>query len=152
MTDTNRKLKRIRVLERARQSRLDQEAIALAGIRTRKELKASELKTSQTEYLSGVERLNLLRSSQVRENLQFMEENLDFLKAKWMRLFRELQEVEREEKVQLENLGIAHQELKSVGSLVTKLDQQSRLELTRAEQKVQDEKTIERSWVGNNRN
>jgi hypothetical protein len=152
MTDTNRKLKRIRILEISRQSKLDKEAIELASIRTRRELKAAELKDSQTEYLSGVERLNKLRSSQVRENLQFMEENLDYLKAKWMRLFRELQEVEREEKQQLENLGVAHRDLKSVGSLVTKLDQQSRQELTRAEQKTQDERTIERSWTGNSRN
>jgi flagellar biosynthesis chaperone FliJ len=152
MSETRRKLKRIRVLEKVRQSKVDKESIELAEIREKKQAKAAELKNSQTEYLSGVEKLNQLRSSLIRENLQFMEETLDFLKSKWMRLFRELQDIERLEKNQMENLSIAHRELKSVGNLAAKLDQEARAELSRAEQKIQDERTIERSWAGHGRN
>ncbi len=152
MTNTNRKLKRIRVLEQVRQSKMDKESVELATIRAQKAAKAQELKNSQRDYLAGIEQLNQLRSSQSRDNLEFMEVNLDYLKAKWMRLFSELQAIERAEKVQIENLSLAHRDLKSVGNLAQKLEQTARHELAKSEQKVQDEQTITRSWHNNSRN
>jgi flagellar biosynthesis chaperone FliJ len=152
MSTTRKKLQRIRVLEQVRQSRVEAESVNLARIREFKVKTVKELKHNQNEYMKGIETLNTVRTSNSRENLQVMEETLDFLKAKWMRLYQDLQQLERAESQQLEILGAAHRDLRAVGNLAEKLEFESRVEANKIEQKALDERAIVRAWNLNSRN
>ena len=144
MSQPRQKIKRIQPVLKVKQSILDKEAALLNQIRTQKIAVVAEMRTNQKKYIEGIDRLNVERASLTREMLSPLEDGLDYIKAKWFKLHKQVQDLEHKEKVQLANLLAAQRELKAVQKLEGNYKDQFATEIRKAEQKSIDEVAIRR--------
>jgi hypothetical protein len=73
---------------------VDEEAAVLIAIRHEKIEVVKQMKDNQKRYMEGVEELNRIRISKVRQNLETLETSLDFVKQQWYKLYKEVQTIE----------------------------------------------------------
>lgn len=144
MQQAHRKLKRVKPLIKAKEARLDQEAAILAVIRREKMEAVAMLRESQRIYMEGVAKLNSERKSVDRDMLLTLEQSLDFARDRWHSAFRSVQEMEKKEEIQLGQLVIAQQSLKSFERLQDKYKRTFLEELAKDERKQFDEIAIRR--------
>ena len=144
MSKTLHKIKRVQPIIRVKQARVDAEAVILNQLRAEKVAVVAEMRANQRKYIEGIDRLNVERTSLSREMLAPLEDGLDFIKAKWFKLNREVQLLEHREKVQLSNLLAAQTELKAIEKLEDNYKGQHASEMKKAEQKDLDEVAIRR--------
>jgi flagellar biosynthesis chaperone FliJ len=142
MMNARRKVKRIKPLVRIRKNQLDQEVLVLIEIRQRKQLVLKELIHFQTQYMKGVEQLNIERQSPTRHMLSSLEQSVDYARARWFESYQKVQEAEREERAQLFQLRMAEKDLKSVQKLEERYEQNARTLAGAIEQKQLDESAI----------
>jgi flagellar export protein FliJ len=138
MQQSMRKIKRVQPLIRMKKAKVDEEAAVLEAIRKKKLEIVSTMKENQRRYMEGVEQLNAVRASRGRSNLTTLEGSLDYVKAEWYRLYKMVQDVEAQERSQIEQVLFAERELKSV----EKLQERYQVELTQ-EMKKQEQKTLD---------
>ena len=100
MQDLRRKIKRFNPVIKIRESLVEKELSVLISIRGEKIRVVKEMQESQRLYVEGVQKLNRERASANRMMLFSLESSIDFVKAKWQQLFREVQELEVKEKAQ----------------------------------------------------
>lgn len=144
MQQSYRKLKRVAPLIKAKEARLDQEAAILAAIRREKMDAATRLRESQRIYMEGVERLNRERKSTEREMLLPLEQSLDHVRERWHSDFRKVQEIEKREELQVAQLVLAQQNLKSFERLRDKYKRNFQEDLAKDERKQLDEIALRR--------
>ncbi len=139
-----RKIKRVEPVINTKQSRVNLEATVLNEIKSEKVEIVQAMKAFQRKYMEGVEKLNSERESSSRNMLGSLESSLDYVKGKWYKLYRDVQEIERKERAQMSILLDAQLELKSVEKLRGKYEETLRQEIKISDQKVQDENAIRR--------
>jgi len=144
MSQPLKKMKRVQPVIKVRSAQVDSEAAILTVIRTRKQAVVAEMKTNQRQYMEGIDRLNQERASMNREMLAPLEDSLDFIKSKWFMLYREVQELEHREQVQLTKVLAAQRDLKAVERLQENYKKQFATDLKKTEQKNLDEVGIRR--------
>lgn len=147
MKQTFRKIKRVQPIIKLKKTRMDEEAAILNAIRTEKVEIVKAMKDSQKRYMDGVEELNRVRNSKARPNIETLEQALDYVKGQWYKLYKDVQEVEKREKNQLQQLIMAEQELKSVEKLKEKYETDFAAQNKRADQKIMDEAAL-RKYAG----
>jgi flagellar biosynthesis chaperone FliJ len=89
--------------------------------------------------MQGVEEMNRLRASKLRDNLQTLETTLDYVKSQWYRLYKQVQEIERKEQTQIVQLNGAQRDLKAIEMLEETYIAEFRKEQDRIEQRTMDE-------------
>ena len=139
-----RKIKRVQPIIKLKKQKMDEEVMTLNAIRLQKLEIVKNMKDSQKRYMDGVEELNKTRTSKMRVNLHTLEDALDFVKSQWYRLYKEVQDVEKREKQQIEHLLVAERELKAVEKLREKYELEFKKELKKSDQKVMDEAALRR--------
>lgn len=144
MSQSLKKMKRVQPVIKVRSAQVDNEAAILNEIRTRKQAVVAEMKSNQRQYMEGIDRLNQERASMNREMLVPLEDSLDFIKSKWFMLYREVQELEHREQVQLTKVLAAQRDLKAVERLQENYKKQFATDLKKTEQKNLDEVGIRR--------
>jgi flagellar export protein FliJ len=144
MQDSLKRIKKVHPLVRAKKAMLDQEASTLAQIRQEKIAVVQRMKENQKKYMDGVDHLNVVRESAERSNLETLENGLDLIKSKWYQLYKDVQTVEQKEKAQMGNVLNAQRELKKMEKLREKYEKQYHAEISKGEQKEQDELSLQR--------
>jgi len=139
MSEAQRKIKRVKPIIDLRRHKVQEEAVFLAAIRSEKQKTMREMLESQKKYMQGVEEMNRLRASKLRDNLQTLETTLDFVKAQWYRLYKQVQEIERKEQTQIIQLNGAQRDLKAIEMLEETYIAEFRKEQDRIEQRTMDE-------------
>ena len=134
-----RKIKRVQPIIKIKQTRVDTEAAMLASINREKVEAVQAMRESQRQYMTGVDELNRIRTSSSRDNIETIENGLDHVKAKWYRLYKNVQELENKERAQIARLNVAERELKAIERLRERYELDFRKELSRSEQKMLDE-------------
>ena len=147
MQQSFRKLKRVKPIIKLKQTRVDSEAELLSRIRDEKIAVVKTMKESQKKYMDGVDQLNQLRTSKDRSNLTTFESAIDHVKEQWWQLYRKVQEIERREKAQMNQLLIAERELKSIEKLREQYESEFQAETKRIEQKNVDELALRKFTV-----
>lgn len=142
MSETLNKVKKVQPLVRAKKAFLDQQSAALALIRQEKIEIVRMMKENQSRYMTGVDQLNVVRSSMERHNLLTLESGLDILKSKWYQLYKEVQNVEMKEKAQLANVVSAQTDLLKMEKLEDKYRRDHLTERAKSEQNSQDERSL----------
>ena len=125
-----------------RRFKVEEEATVLARIRTEKQRTMQEMLENQRRYMQGVEEMNKLRATKMRENLQTLESTLDFVKSQWYRLYKQVQEIEIKEKMQVGQLLTAERDLKAIQKLEENYQVEFQKELNRTEQRATDESSL----------
>ena len=133
-------------LIRARQSMLDHETTILIKIRNLKADILNDLNMAQRKYIDGVDKLNVVRQSSERENLNILESGLDYIKANWYSTLKKFREAEKREQAQLAVLLLAQKNLKSMEKLQERYQEEMQEWQLKTEQKMLDEKAI-RSFI-----
>ncbi|MBP9708475.1 MAG: flagellar FliJ family protein [Oligoflexales bacterium] len=139
MNETKNKIKRINPLIKAKNIELMTELSQLAKIKMTQKNAEQELQENQKNYLHGIEKLNQLRSTSRRENLEIFEGTLNFLKENWKATYIKLKELEFEVQKQTERVTTAHTKLKSLEQVHEKLEVDHKREKSKQEQKKLDE-------------
>jgi flagellar export protein FliJ len=138
------KIKRVQPVIKVRQAKVEVEAATLTLIRSEKIAVVAEMRENQRKYIEGIDQLNTQRASLTRELLAPLEDGLDYIKAKWFKLHRQVQDLEHKEKVQLANLLAAQRDLKAIEKLEENYKGQFATEMRKNEQKSIDEVAIRR--------
>jgi flagellar export protein FliJ len=141
---SQRKIKRVQPLIKMKKSKVDEEAAVLIAIRNEKIEVVKQMKDNQKRYMEGVEQLNRIRVSKVRENLEMLESSLDYVKQQWYKLYKQVQTIEGKERQQIMHLLTAERELKSVEKLEEKYKVEMQKELGRMDQKLMDDAALRR--------
>jgi flagellar export protein FliJ len=141
---TYRKIKRVQPIIKMKKQKMDEEAAVLEAIRAEKLELVRAMKENQRRYMDGVEKLNKIRTSPVRSNLETMESGLDYVKSEWYKLYKNVQDIEGKEKSQIARLLTAERELKSVEKLAEKYQSEFQKEVGKAEQKMLDATALRR--------
>lgn len=141
---SQRKIKRVQPLIKMKKSKVDEEASVLIAIRNEKIEIVKQMKENQKRYMEGVEEMNKIRVSKVRQNLETLESALDFVKQQWYKLYKDVQAIEGKERQQIMHLLTAERELKSVEKLEEKYQTEFKKELGRIDQKLMDEAALRR--------
>lgn len=144
MSKPLRKIKRVQPVIKVKIAKVEAEAAVLNLIRSEKIAVVAEMKENQRKYVEGIDQLNTQRTSLNRELLGPLEDGLDYIKAKWFKLHRQVQDLEHKEKVQLANLLSAQRDLKAIEKLEENYKDQFATELRKSEQKSIDEVAIRR--------
>ena len=133
------KLKRLGPITKVRQQQLDQEASVLTQLKIEKEQLMGELEQTQTSYINGVNDLNQQRESNTRLMLSVLEHAVDVAKSNWHKVFKEIQEVETQERLQLKRVVLARQNVKKIEKLAEKYEHGIQNSEKIKEQKILDE-------------
>lgn len=147
MPETQKKIKRLASVIRVRKKAVEDASNVLALTRNKKLAAMENLRSVQNEYLTGIERLNLERSSLSRDKLAPLERGLDATKEKWMRIYQQVLDLEKKEQVDHSILSKALMDLKAVDSLSESYRTAFKSELLKVEQKISDESAIRRYLV-----
>jgi flagellar biosynthesis chaperone FliJ len=142
MQQAFKKIQRVQPIIKLKQSKVDEESVALAQRRAEKVEIVKQMKENQRRYMDGVEELNTLRTSRARSNLDTMEQALDYVKDQWWKLYKKAQEAERREAEQLAALLAAERELQAVMKLSARYEVEYQTEVKHAERKQLDEFAI----------
>jgi len=142
VSEAFRKIRRVQPLIKMRRFKVEEEATVLARIRTEKQRTMQEMLENQRRYMQGVEEMNKLRATKMRENLQTLESTLDFVKSQWYRLYKQVQEIEIKEKMQVGQLLTAERDLKAIQKLEENYQVEFQKELNRTEQRATDESSL----------
>ena len=134
-----RKIKRVQPIIKIKQTCVDTEAAMLARINKEQGEAVQALRDSQRQYMTGVDELNRIRTSSSRDNIETIENGLDHVKAKWYRLYKNVQDLENKERAQIARLNVAERELKAIERLRERYEMDFRKEISRSEQKMLDE-------------
>jgi flagellar export protein FliJ len=134
-----KKIKKVGPLVKVKKSKVDEEAQVLVIIRNEKIGVVAAMRQNQKQYMDGVEQLNRIRTSKMRDNLQTLEGSLDYVKSQWYKLYQQVQDLEKKERAQIHQLLVAEQELKAVEKLEEKYQQEFKHERRRIDQKAMDE-------------
>ena len=127
-----------------RQEKFDKENEILNLVRQKRIETVAAMRSKQSEYMSGVNRLNEERGTANRLMLEALEIGLDSVKAQWMNLYQAVINLEREEKNQIEIMSQAHRELEAIKTLQNKYKNEFSKEMQRREQKSLDEHSLRR--------
>ena len=76
------KIKKVHPLVRAKKSMMDEQIVILNGIKEEKIKIVTEMKENQRQYMTGVDKINDIRNSNLRENIEVLERGLDMVKSK----------------------------------------------------------------------
>ncbi len=144
MSKPLQKIKRVQPVIKVKVAKVEAEAAILNVIRSEKIAVVAEMRENQKRYVDGIDQLNTQRTSLNRELLAPLEDSLDYIKAKWFKLHRQVQDLEHKEKVQLTNLLAAQRDLKAIEKLEENYKGQFATELRKSEQKSIDEVAIRR--------
>jgi len=144
MSKPLRKIKRVQPVIKVKIAKVEAEAAILNLIRSEKIAVVAEMRENQKKYIEGIDKLNTQRTSLTRDLLAPLEDGLDYIKAKWFKLHRQVQDLEHKESVQLANLLSAQRDLKAVEKLQDNYKDQFAAELRKSEQKTLDEVAIRR--------
>lgn len=144
MSKPLRKIKRVQPVIKVKIAKVEAEAAILNLIRSEKIAVVAEMRENQKKYIEGIDKLNTQRTSLTRDLLAPLEDGLDYIKAKWFKLHRQVQDLEHKENVQLANLLSAQRDLKAVEKLQDNYKDQFAAELRKSEQKTLDEVAIRR--------
>jgi flagellar export protein FliJ len=139
MQNLRRKIKRVSPVIRIREATVEQELAILISIRGEKIRLVKEMQESQRLYVEGVQKLNHERASTSRMMVFSLESSIDFIKTKWQKLFRDVQELEQREKLQLAQVAEAQRQLKSVEKLKDKYSHEFKVAIDKNDQKQLDE-------------
>jgi flagellar biosynthesis chaperone FliJ len=142
MLQLEKKSKRLNPVIEERQAKFDRESELLTNIREKRIQIVAAMRAKQSEYMTGVTRLNDERGTANRLMLEALEIGLDSVKSQWMKLYQAVIEIEAHEKVQLEIMSKAHRELEAIKSLQEKYHLEIAKEINRREQKTLDEHSI----------
>lgn len=142
MSESLRKIKRVQPLIKMRRFKVEEEATTLARIRAEKQKTLQEMLENQRRYMRGVEDMNRLRATAMRENLETLESTLDFVKSQWYRLYKCVQEIEVKEKTQVAQLLTAERDLRAIQKLEENYQVEFHKEMNRIEQRATDESSI----------
>lgn len=140
MSEWNRKLKRLRPVVRARQMQLDQEAHVLAELRREMRAKAIKLEDLRQRYVRGVDDTNRVRQSGDYPRLAPLEAGLDGVKSEWLEALRDLREIEMRERAQVGAVTAAQKNLDAAERVVERFVERSRIEESRREQALIDDR------------
>jgi flagellar biosynthesis chaperone FliJ len=107
------------------------------------------MKSSQQKYLEGVSNLNNVRGSSFRINLETLEGSVDYLKRQWFLTFKDVQDIEKKEKAQLQRVIEAESKLKAFEQLEVNHQSEFNQSLAKMEQKSLDEFAISKTQKSN---
>ena len=144
MVSFKKRSARIQPIINSEEQKLDKEMLELTNLRQLIDESTLKMQDQQKIYIEGVEKLNQIRASASRENLQSFEEALTFSKDQWYRMYRKVQQLKERETVQVQKMGLIHKRLQSIKKLKEKFDNEVDLEEKRTEQKVLDEVGLRR--------
>jgi flagellar biosynthesis chaperone FliJ len=142
MLQLKKKSKRLNPVIEERQATFDSESDLLTTIRKKRIQVVAAMRAKQSEYMTGVTRLNDERGTANRLMLEALETGLDSVKNQWMKLYQGVIEIEAHEKAQLEIMAKAHRELEAIKSLQEKYHVEIVRETNRREQKILDEHSL----------
>lgn len=142
MLQLKKKSKRLNPVIEERQATFDSESDLLTTIRKKRIQVVAAMRAKQSEYMTGVTRLNDERGTANRLMLEALETGLDSVKNQWMKLYQGVIEIEAHEKAQLEIMAKAHRELEAIKSLQEKYHVEIVRETIRREQKILDEHSL----------
>lgn len=151
MTRTQQKIKRMHSVVRIKKQEVDNAALVLSATRRKKVATLENLTLTQKSYLQGIERLNQERASMDRDKLEPLEQGLDKTKRKWMELYNEILQIEKQEKLEEGILAAAMNKLQAIDKLEEKYILQFRTEIQKADQKNLDEIAIRRFREGDHK-
>jgi flagellar export protein FliJ len=143
MQEIQRKMKRIKPVVEIRRREMEHEASSLVQLQMKKNELVKTLRMHQKMYLDGIQDLNLARSNNDGARVQLLESSVDFARDRWTKSFKEVQQLEKIEKSQIEQLSIAQRELKIAEILEEKYHQEFKSEIGRKEQADMDEVAIQ---------
>ena len=136
------KIKKVHPLVRAKKSMMDEQIVILNGIKEEKIKIVTEMKENQRQYMTGVDKINDIRNSNLRENIEVLERGLDMVKSKWYKLHLDAQNIENKERAQIAQVLGAQRELKKMEKLREQYEVKYHHEIAAAEQKEQDDRSI----------
>lgn len=142
MEELLNKINKIKALVHIRKIQLHQIQMSLAQTRQKKIALVAEMRKKQIVYLEGVEQLNSVRSSNLRDNLKTLEEAVDYSKFLWFSCFKSVQEAESLEKKQLQQTVEAEIGLKAIEQIQSNYQATVDNQLQKIEQKQLDEFAI----------
>jgi flagellar biosynthesis chaperone FliJ len=142
MRHLEKKANRLNPVIEDRQAKFDKESEVLNAVRRKRIETVAAMRAKQTEYMSGVNRLNEERGTSNRLMLEALEIGLDSVKSNWMKLYQAVVDLEREEKGQIEVMSQAHRDLEAIKTLQNKYKVESHKEIQRHEQKALDEHSL----------
>ena len=144
MKEIKAKIKRIKPLIKIRKNKVDKASFELLQISTDKDRLQKELHNLQMQYLEYVQKLNKERQSSDRKNLILLEQNVDYLKQKWIQTLYRLKNLEKREQEQMEILLQSKKDLNVIEKLQEKYQQQVAINIATEEQKTIDQIAIRR--------
>lgn len=142
MSNPGKKQKQIGPLIKIRQIQYDQESAVLSQIQVKRQEAMNELQRCQTNYITGIERLNRERQSSERKMLEALERAVDYAKIQWYQRLKALREIEQEERLQMQQVFEAQKRLRMLEKLDERYGRQERDLLKKVEQKQLDEFAI----------
>lgn len=144
MKELKAKIKRIKPLIKIRKNKVDKASFELLQIKIDKDRVQKELYNLQMQYLEYVQKLNEERQSADRANLILLEQNVDYLKQKWIQTLYRLKNLEKKEQQQMEILLQSKKDLNVIEKLQEKYQQQVAINIAAEEQKAIDQIAIRR--------
>lgn len=139
MTEFIKKVKKLNPVLRVKQAVYEQETLALNSLRMEKNKALTAMDEEQKRYLEGVENLNKIRESPIRHNLDVLESSLDYVKLKWYKAYKLVQDLEQREKEQINIVLKVKGELKAIENLQDKYRAEFQQDQNRKEQGIMDE-------------
>jgi flagellar biosynthesis chaperone FliJ len=138
------RLKLAKKLVRVRQQQLDQEVAALADVRRRKEEAKGEMQKAWAQYMSGVDKINRLRTSGQGALLDAIEKGLDLVKQRWVDWLGKVKLLDQNEQAQMQRV----QQMRLEVNKTERLEERSQVVVNeierKAEQKILDEFAVRR--------
>ncbi len=141
-------IKRLLPVIKIKDAVLDKEMLKLSEIKEKKKQAVVELRSKQANYLTGINKLNDIRMSNDRAGLEFNEDGCNFLREEWYRVFKEVQNIDREEKKQTQLVLKIWRERKSFENLKIKYEGNLKVFEEKLEQKRLDELSTMRGHLG----
>lgn len=134
--------KKIQPVLRKRRLELDQQHLRVIRVRGLLEDGINELTQAQQAYMSIVEELNSERGSVSRGKLEILERGADRARTLWYQAFEQVKHRERLLAQEIGMLREAESSFKGVEKISSNISETIRADLEKAEQKVQDERSV----------
>ena len=144
MSTTHKKFKKLESVVKIKNFENEKCIFALQKARSNKTTAHNKLQKTQTDYVTGVDRLNVERKSLERNKLEVLERALDFLKSEWVKSFQYYKEMERIEKECMRVVTENRVEIKQIGKISDKYFTAFQVEIAKNDQKNLDEVGIRR--------
>lgn len=148
MSRWDKRLRRFRLIVRARKIQVDTAAAHLHQLQLERAASQTQLEDVQKRYTFGISRANAARQACDRTVIDSIEAGVDKLKADWAESLRQLRDVEARERLQRGVVTAAQRNLEAAERLVEKVRERAADEDARLEQAMLDDVARRTSSTG----